>query len=101
MQSKKKKNYPSPDSDSLHQHLLRTNYITYCQQHYNLYDHPSPISNGWKIQNGRCHPVRYLLAAMPDLIQEPSTSDNSDNDSPDTDDEDTEYENSTDSSEED
>ena len=89
-----------PDSDSLYHHLLRTNYITYCQRHYDLHVHPSPISCGWEIKNGRCRPVRYISAALPDLLLEPSESYDSDNDSTDTDNEDTEYGDSTDSSDE-
>jgi hypothetical protein len=26
-------------------HVERTNYITYCQRHYNLIDHPPPIGH--------------------------------------------------------
>jgi hypothetical protein len=36
-----------PDDDTLNQHVEGTNYITYCQLHYNLIEHPSPIGHGW------------------------------------------------------
>ncbi|KAL8565961.1 hypothetical protein ACOMHN_054946 [Nucella lapillus] len=48
-----------PDDDSLNLHVERTNYITYCQLHYNLFDHPSPIGHGWELVDGKCRPVRY------------------------------------------
>ncbi len=37
-----------PDDDSLNLHLKRTNYVAYCQIHYNLSEHPSPIGDGWE-----------------------------------------------------
>ena len=46
-----------PDSNSLDFHVERTNYITYCQHHYNLLEHPSPIGHGWEIMNGKCRPA--------------------------------------------
>lgn len=36
----------SPDEDFLGLHVERTNCITYCQLHYNLQEHPSPIGHG-------------------------------------------------------
>ena len=42
------------DNDSLKHHIKRTNCFTYCQKHYNMQDHPSPIDNGWEIINGKC-----------------------------------------------
>ncbi|CAM4305034.1 unnamed protein product [Leuciscus chuanchicus] len=43
-----------PDDDSLNLHMERTNYLTYCQLHYNLQEHPSPIGHGWELGNGKC-----------------------------------------------
>ncbi|CAB4022718.1 Hypothetical predicted protein, partial [Paramuricea clavata] len=40
-----------PDSNLLDFHVERTNYITYCQRHYSLLEHPSPIGHGWEIMN--------------------------------------------------
>ena len=55
-----------PDQDTLDHHLERVNYLTYCQKHYNLQEHPSPIGNGWEHINGKCRPVRYTVPAMPE-----------------------------------
>jgi hypothetical protein len=54
-----------PDDDSLDLHVERKNYITYCQLHYNLLEHPSPIGHGWQILNGKCRPVRHTLPPCP------------------------------------
>ena len=65
MQKKKNTMYLPPDTESLYYHLQRTNYITYCQRHVNLIQHPSPLSHGWELVNGLCRPVRYRLSALP------------------------------------
>jgi len=57
-----------PDDDSLDLHVERTNYITYCQLHYNLLEHPSPIDHGWEILNGKCRPVRHTLPPLPQQL---------------------------------
>jgi len=54
-----------PDDDTLNHHLERTNYITYCQIHYDLLEHPSPIGHGWEFMNGKCRPVRYTKPPLP------------------------------------
>ncbi len=54
-----------PDDDSLNLHLKRTNYVAYCQIHYNLCEHPSPIGDGWELVNGKCRPVRYTFPPLP------------------------------------
>lgn len=54
-----------PDDDSLNLHLERTNYISYCQLHYDIIKHPSPIGHGWEMLNGKCRPVRHTLAPLP------------------------------------
>ncbi|KAL8608665.1 hypothetical protein ACOMHN_002894 [Nucella lapillus] len=45
-----------------------TNYITYCQLHYNLFDHPSPIGHGWELVDGKCRPVRYTQPPLPQQL---------------------------------
>ena len=42
-----------PDEDSLNQHLERMNFISYCQLHFDLVEHPSSIGYGWQIINGK------------------------------------------------
>ena len=37
--------------------------------HYKLNRHPSPIGRGWEYINGKCHPVRYAVPAMADVLQ--------------------------------
>jgi len=64
-----------PDDDSLDLHLLRTNYITYCQLHYQLLEHPSPIGHGWEIINGKCRPVRHTLPPLPQQLNRRDCSD--------------------------
>ena len=54
-----------PDDDSLNLHVERTNYIAYCQLHYNLPEHPSPIGHGWELMNGKCRPVRHSPPLAP------------------------------------
>ena len=56
-----------PDEDTLDHHLERTNYLSFCQKHYDLQQHPSPINNGWEHINGKCRPVRYKVPAMPEF----------------------------------
>ena len=53
------------DDDSSNLHMERTNYLTYCQLHYNLQEHPSPIGHGWELVNGKCRPVRHTLPPLP------------------------------------
>lgn len=57
-----------PDNDTLDQHLKRTNYLSYCQQNFNLDEHPSPIGHGWELVNGKCCPVRYTLSPLPQQL---------------------------------
>ncbi|KAL8603169.1 hypothetical protein ACOMHN_032615 [Nucella lapillus] len=57
-----------PDEDSLNLHVERTNYITYCQLHYNLFDHPSPIGHGWELVDGKCRPVRHTQPPLPQQL---------------------------------
>jgi len=54
-----------PDDDTLNHHLERTNCITYCQMHYDLLEHLSPIGYGWEFMNGKCRPVRHTHPPLP------------------------------------
>ena len=58
------------DEDSLNQHLERTNFISYCQLHFDLVKHPSPIDHGWEIINGKCKPVRHSRPALPPTLEQ-------------------------------
>ena len=40
----------------------------YCQMHFELSEHPSPLGNGWELINGKCRPVRYTLSALPEYL---------------------------------
>ena len=40
-------------------------YITYCQLHYNLLEHPSPIGHGWEMRDGKCRAMCYTLPSLP------------------------------------
>lgn len=86
-----------PDDDTLNHHLERTNYITYCQIHYDLLEHPSPIGHGWEFMNGKCRPVRYTKPPLPHkLTPDHDIDDGSDESSSD---DDSEISDSTDSDE--
>ncbi|KAG1702406.1 DNA-directed RNA polymerase III subunit RPC4 [Nymphon striatum] len=89
--------YLPPDDDSMHHHLVRVNYVTYCQNHYELRTHPCPFGNGWALINGKCRPVRHSRPVL--HSQENTDSDDSDS-TGDTDsdtEEDTEYDESSES----
>ena len=60
-----------------------------------LREHPSPIRNGWKLENGKCRAVRYTRGPLPNT--ENYASDTSSLDSDSDSDTDTECESSTDS----
>lgn len=87
-----------PDDDSLNHHLQRTNYITFCQLHYELLEHPSPMGHGWESVNGKCRPVRHTLPPLPQLFKCRDSLDDNSEDS-DSNDETSECEESTDSDE--
>ena len=57
-----------PDDDTLNHHCARTKHITYCQFHFTLVEHPTPISHGSEIINGKCQPVRYTLPPLPHQV---------------------------------
>ena len=54
-----------PDMDSLKNHIKRANYIAYIQMHFSLKNHPSPLDNGWHMENGICLPTRSRLPPLP------------------------------------
>jgi len=58
-----------PDDDTLKHHLERTNYLSYCQIHYDLLEHPSPIGRGWEFINGKCRVVRYTKPPLPHQLK--------------------------------
>ena len=57
-----------PGNDTLEHICMQTNYLAYCQKNFNMTHHPSPIGNGWAMVNGRCHPIRNSIPALPDNI---------------------------------
>ncbi|KAL8563361.1 hypothetical protein ACOMHN_008200 [Nucella lapillus] len=63
-----------PDDDSLNLHVERTNYITYCQLHYNLFGH------SWELVDGKCRPVRYTQPPLPQQLTLRDYSDESGSD---------------------
>ncbi|KAG1672408.1 RNA-directed DNA polymerase from mobile element jockey [Nymphon striatum] len=96
-QPKKNTMYLPPDDDSMHHHLVRVNYVTYCQKHYELRTYPCPFGNGWALINGKCRPVRHSRPVLhsqenTDLDDSDSTGD-TDSDT----EEDTEYDESSES----
>ena len=60
-----------PDDDTLENHCERVNYLTHCLKHFQLVEHPSPIGHGYEQVNGRCRPVRYTKAALPEKFDVP------------------------------
>ena len=60
-----------PDDDTPNHHCARTNFITYCQLHFTLVEHPSPIGHGWEIINCKCQPVCYTLPPLPHQVMAP------------------------------
>ena len=70
-----------PDEDSLNLHLERTNFISYCQLHFDLVEHPSPIGHGWEVINGKCKPVRHSRPALPQTLKQSDCTDNESSDS--------------------
>ena len=58
-----------PDDDLLRPHLERTKYLSYCQMYYDFQEHPSLISHGWEVINGKCRPVPHTLPALPENLR--------------------------------
>ena len=69
-----------PDDDTMNHHCARTNYITYCQLHFTLVEHPTQIGHGWEITNGKCQ-VRYMLPPLPHQVMAPEYLPNSSDES--------------------
>ena len=72
-----------PDDDTLSHICRRANYLAYCQKHFQLSEHPSPICHGWGIIDGKCRPVRNILPVIPShlplkIADYSATSDGSD-----------------------
>ena len=40
----------------------------YCQMHFELSGHPSPVGNGWELINGKCRPACYTLSTLPEYL---------------------------------
>ena len=57
-----------PEDDSLNLHFERTNYLTFCQLHYDLLEHPLSLGYGWELVNGKCRPVRHTLPPLPQQL---------------------------------
>ena len=53
-----------PDDDSLTFLCDRANYLAYIGIHADIKDHPSPIGNGWALQDGLLHAIRYTKSAF-------------------------------------
>ena len=58
-----------PDDDTLSYHLERTNYLAYCQRHFDLIEHPSPTDRGWEVINAKCRPVRHGQPALSPILK--------------------------------
>ena len=70
-----------PNDDLLNCHLQTTNYISYCQIHYELLEHPSPIGHGWEFMRGKCRPVHYTQSPLPHQLTPREYINDSDNES--------------------
>ena len=89
---KKKTSRLPPDEDTLVQHFKKVNYLAYCQIHFSMKQHPSPIGNGWEVINGKCRPVRYMKGPLPDGFEPVHVNENNNN----SDSDESEYRDSTD-----
>ena len=63
-----------PDADSLRQHCLRANYLSYLMRHPSLKNHPSPIGHGWQLVDGHCRPVHHRNIALPRHLTMPGAA---------------------------
>ena len=50
-------------------HIKRANYLSYIQNNFSLNNHPSPINNGWHIENSVCLPTKSTLLLLPPNAQ--------------------------------
>ena len=60
-----------PDADSLYQHLVHANFLTYLVLHPFLKRHSSPIGHGWELVDGHCHPIKHTHPALPAHLPAP------------------------------
>ena len=60
-----------PDNDALDNYWEQTNYLSYIQLHLEVYNNPSPIEQGWMLEDGRCRPVRSRISALPNNLKQP------------------------------
>ena len=49
-------------------HLQSVNSVTHCLKNFEIREHPSPIRNGWKLENGKCRAVRYQIMIIIPVI---------------------------------
>ena len=55
-----------PDEESHYLRALRVAYQVYVWLHFEMPDAPpSPLQNGWQMVDGKCVPIRYRSAALP------------------------------------
>ena len=66
-----------PDKYSLHFHLMRVKYITFCLKNIDLKVHPCPLDNGWALINGKCRPIRHSHPALSSIDTDIVDSSNS------------------------
>ena len=57
-----------PDMDSLIHHIKRAKYIAYIQKNFSFKDYPSPLDEGWHMENGVCLPTRSRLPPLPPCV---------------------------------
>ena len=57
-----------PDDDSLKFLCERGNYLAYIGLHPEIKDHPSPVGNGWAVQDGSLRAIRYTKNAFFSLL---------------------------------
>ena len=57
-----------PDDDSLKFLCERANYLAYIGLHPEIKDHPSPVGNGWAVQDGTLRAIRYTRNAFFSLM---------------------------------
>jgi len=53
-----------PDQDSLMMDIVGANYLAFIQKKFLRKVHPSPLTHGWHLVNGRCLPVQYSKPAL-------------------------------------
>eukprot|EP00794_Sanderia_malayensis_P017851 gene17851-19634_t len=81
MKNKSTRGIP-PDQDSHDLKAKRVNYQTNILINFDKPDHPpSPLNHGWTLENGKCQPLRYTKAPLPEKFELPaSVGDDEDDD---------------------